>query len=199
MAPRSSGTEEQFGMLRVAIEAQLEKPMQIAVGTATEQDGGRAVALGLARAFARDGRTTAFVDITNGPSGSDRARAPAPGALIAGVDVLSASADVPAFLRRAKTQYEVTVIDVGVVSSSSASLSATAAADGVILAVLLGRPADDVDRRLPELLARVRAHVLGVVTVSPEWLADGSSSLALADPPAVRVTDVPRPFPAEAM
>ena len=199
MAPGSFGTDEQFGMLRVAIEAQLQKPMQIAVGTATEEDGGRAVAVGLAAAFARDGRRTAFVDIAKPSSGSNRGGAAPPRPLVSGVDVLSASADVPEFLHRAKAQYEVTVIDVGVVSSSSASLSATAAADGVVLAVVLGRPANEVDQRLPQLLARVRAHVLGVVTVNPEWLAHGSTSLAIGEPSAVRQVDAPRSFPAEVM
>ena len=53
--------DEQLRILRVAVEADISPPSQILVASAEENDGAPALALGLARAFAAAGRSTALL------------------------------------------------------------------------------------------------------------------------------------------
>jgi Mrp family chromosome partitioning ATPase len=185
---------EEFLMLRVTIEAQIQVPAQVVVTSATPSDGATYVALGLARAFAANGRRTALIDAANtqdAPSASPESATGLRSVELArnlhvmtlGKTALPAGAGSPkaveSLLETVRTHYDVAIIDAGPVLSSSAALEMARVASGVLLSVRLGRPARFADGEIMPALARVGARVLGVATTSHD--ADENAFLPTRD------------------
>jgi|SRR5580658_4151706 Mrp family chromosome partitioning ATPase len=144
--------DEQLRILRVAVEADIGSPSQILVASADQDDGAPALALGLARAFAAAGRSTALLHL----DATEQRAASALGLRLADL----------------KAKYDVCIVEAAQVLESSVALEAARIVDGVILVVGLGRRVRRADRDVVPALTRFGARVLGVVAAEPRRLAE---------------------------
>jgi Mrp family chromosome partitioning ATPase len=144
--------EEQLRILRVTVEADVGAPSQILVTSTGDDDGAPALALGLARAFAAAGRSTALLRL----DGAEQRAASALGLRLAEL----------------KAQYDVCIVEATRALESSAALDAARIVDGVILVVGMGRRVRRADRDIVPALTRFGARVLGVVAAEPLRLAE---------------------------
>ena len=144
--------DEQLRILRVAVEADVGAPSQILVASADESDGASALALGLARAFAAAGRSTALLRL----DAAEQRTGSALGLRLAEL----------------KAKYDVCIVEAAQVLESSVALEAARIVDAVILVVGLGRRVRRADRDVVPALTRFGARVLGVVAAEPRRLAE---------------------------
>jgi hypothetical protein len=154
-----------FDSLRVMLDVKLPPPAMIVVSSAFGNDGQRKLAKGLARAFAETGRDTAFI--------TSRRTAK---------DLNSQIAD-------ARSKHEIVIVAAPPILGNSASLDLCRIADGVLLAVRLGRKIAAEDESAAAQLNLVAAKILGVVAMRPadEPLAIVGAALALkAAPQTIR-------------
>jgi Mrp family chromosome partitioning ATPase len=177
-----STLKDDLGILRVTVETQLVAPALVVVTSATDRDGAADVALGLARAFASAGRRTALLRVerrdgaTAGASRTTSGLNVHCGPLGGGLDSIDLSwrraADDPSsealndLAKEVRQSYDATIVDAGRVTTSSVGLQLAACADGVLLAVRLGRGLVGSDHAVMPLLGRVGARVIGTVTTT---------------------------------
>ncbi|HTJ27670.1 MAG TPA: hypothetical protein VMA36_16055 [Candidatus Limnocylindria bacterium] len=176
--------EETFRILRVRVEAQAASPAVLVVSAAKRHDGTTYVACGLARAFAEAGKRTLLVDANTPNPGVARELAtaqPRPGRrlveLVAHDEIprLTVSslirpadegplgeASLQSVLDEMRAAYAVTVIDAAPLPHSSIALQLAHAANGLLLAVRLGRKTDRADDEVKRLLGKT-APLLGIV------------------------------------
>lgn len=183
------GLNENYRTLRVSIEATVPPPGLIVVSSALTGDGKTEVASGLARALAECGYDTALVD-TNwqhpGVAASlgiadlppamqlDRIAASGKNGTVKNLEAISiadqrfpalVSAErMRAMIADLRARFQYTVVDSAAIPIGMAGLQFARFADGVILAVRLGRAPRPADKMTIQALERVGARVLGVVT-----------------------------------
>jgi Mrp family chromosome partitioning ATPase len=176
--------EETFRILRVRVEAQAAPPAVLVISAAKRHDGTTYVACGLARAFAEAGKRTLLVDANTAHPGVARELStaqPRPGRRL--VDLVAhdeiprltvsslirpadegplGEASLHNVLDEMRTAYAVTVIDAAPLPDSSIALQLAHAADGLLLALRLGRKGDRADDEVKRLLGKT-APLLGIV------------------------------------
>jgi len=180
--------QDSFSTIRATIEAEVAAPGILSISSARPGDGKTAVAAGIARSLAAAGYRTLALDATGATEETLAAKlgAPEPPAIVIGAaeqhfsagvrmtpggcDVLalaSGEGNVPSALSIAalfaavRASYDYVVVDSAAVAEGGATFARCA--DGVVLAVREGRPADPSDAEAVALLDRVRARFLGVV------------------------------------
>ena len=145
--------------IRAIVEAQIQLPAVVAIISVTDADGTGRVAEALGRAFAQKGRNALLVRAT-GVLSDDDERPP--------LDTvqLAPGNDIGARVRLLRTGRDVVVVDAGPIEHASA-LEIVREADGVLIAVRLGRGIRYEDEQLGALLSRLNAKLLGAVTTGP--------------------------------
>ncbi|HYZ17519.1 MAG TPA: hypothetical protein VE591_14005 [Candidatus Acidoferrum sp.] len=178
--------EENFRILRVRVEAQAALPALLVVSGAKRSDGATFVACGLARAFAEAGHRTLLVDANTANPGVAQELDVAPlrpgrgrtdlGARNGEIPRLSIAslmspadggtfgeANLEGVLEEMRSSYSVTIIDAAALPNSSTALQLAHAADGLLLAIRLGRRPDRADHELKRLLGQETPRLLGIV------------------------------------
>ena len=176
--------EENFRILRVRVAGDVQAPAVIVVSAALPGDGATFVACGLARAFAEAGQHTVLVDANAANPGVAAELGLSPIAPVRGSDLHARNGEiarlsvaslvgtagapqtgsVSALLDAMRARFAVTVIDAGALPSSAAALELARSADGVVLALKLGRRPSGADlevRRVSE--GRGGFSLLGIV------------------------------------
>jgi receptor protein-tyrosine kinase len=199
---------EQFGQLRARIEAMFPEPAIIVVTSATAGDGKSATSLGLAKALAdADGRVL-YVDGNAVAPTLDRSfivpswyadvqelsqlvRA-VPGQRFSALSFADRAIEkamsldkVKAIAATMRAQYDFIIVDTGPLVQSDMAVLFASIADGTLVTLRLGRFPASADKELVEALSRVRAEMIGAVTVAPRFMKhfaaarQASSQLAL--------------------
>src|SRR6266851_5728481 len=141
-----------FASLRVTVEAQIDLPAIILVGAATERDGAHRVAHGLAAAFVEAGRRAILVETSPDPSYE-----PDPDTVGITMIRIAGVRDIGARLDALRSDREVVLIAAAPLLSSPQALEIGRRADGVVLAVRMGRAIRAEDEQIPGMLARIGA------------------------------------------
>jgi Mrp family chromosome partitioning ATPase len=198
---------ETFRILRVRVEAQVALPAVLVVSAAKRYDGATFVACGLARAFAEAGKNTLLIDANTvhpgvareldvAPlrSGSGRTDSGAGHGEIPRLSVTSlvTPADGGTFgeaslqvLEEMRSRFSVTIIDAAALPSSSTALQLAHAADGLLVAVRLGRRADHADSELKRLLGQETPRLLGIVPTQGRSRRNGPGGRVVPLTPSV--------------
>jgi Mrp family chromosome partitioning ATPase len=148
--------------LRVFIEAQIALPALLLVTSGTEADNGGGVARALARAFVEAGKNAMVVDAIAG-------RMPdVPAVRNDALDVVSVlpNREFGAKLDVLRAGREVTIVYAAPLLSHAAGLELARRADGVLIAVRLGRTIRREDELMKQVLEKLGARVLGIVQTS---------------------------------
>jgi succinoglycan biosynthesis transport protein ExoP len=188
--------EESFRILRVRMEAQVPLPALLIVSGAKRNDGATFVACGLARAFAEAGQRTLLVDANTlhpgvaeeldvpplrpgrGRSDLDARGAEVPRLWIASLvspadGATFGEANLGGTLEEMRSTYSVTIVDAPALPESSTALQFAHAADGLLLAVRLGRKPDRADNELKRLLGEEMPRLLGIVPTQARSRREG--------------------------
>jgi Mrp family chromosome partitioning ATPase len=175
-------SEEQFRLLRLRVQNDVDVPAFVVVGSALRRDGATYVACGLARAFAEAGYNTLLLDANARDSGiadelgfSIQAGAAKPERVERNLSVASlfkdeervvTDAELTEMIAGVRWRYAMTIVDVPAIPGSGSALQLAQAADGVLVAVRLGRRPCEADRELKRLLERetgTRKRFTGIV------------------------------------
>ena len=199
---------EQIEMLRVQLETALPTPLLLVVSSAREGDGKNVVASGLARSMDAAGYSTLLVFAGERAPDIDGALEPR------SVDEVSEFGIAPYLVRRSRANlhmmalsddrvrhtvsresfarfaatcrstYQVTIIEAAASLTSSFTMFAAVAADGVLLTVREGRRVCAEDRQLAKTLAREKSPFLGIVAVNASTIRNSPAEPALRAAPA---------------
>jgi len=201
---------ENHRLLRASIEATVSPPGVIVVSSALAGDGKTEVASGLARALAECGYVTALVD-TNwqnpGVAASlgmeaippvtqfDRIATSGQNGVVKNLEVISiadrrfpalVSADrMQSLIADLRARFQYTIVDSAAIPIGMAGLQFARFADGVLLAVRLGRAPKPADKMTLQTLDRVGARILGVIATG----ADETRKHGRATPDTEPLTD----------
>ncbi|GAC1418359.1 MAG: hypothetical protein NVS3B16_15120 [Vulcanimicrobiaceae bacterium] len=175
-------SEENFRILRVTAESHSALPAVFAVSSALPIDGASFVACGLARAFAEAGHSTLLLEANAQPTvaselGIDslgqRNAIAGIGTRVPGVENLSVASlghsddaykgNLAALVASARAAYRVVVLATAPIPESGTALELAREANGVVLAVKLGRRPHAADQMVQRLLGENRTRLLGVV------------------------------------
>jgi succinoglycan biosynthesis transport protein ExoP len=159
---------EKFRVLRVRVQHEVALPALVAVGAALPGDGATYVACGLARAFAEASHHTLLLDANPKGSGvsdelgvavvGDAARPQrldrhlSVASLYKGPDEIVPDEELANLLAGARSRYAAIVVDAAVIPGSGAALQLARLADGVLVAVRLGRHPSSADQEMKLLL-----------------------------------------------
>ncbi len=165
-----ANNDQSFQSLRVILDAKLPRSSMVVVSSACGEDGQAELACGLAHAFSDAGRKTALISLYS-PGDSLPSRCmtdldlrtfagPFFQAPLAPMALNSLVADV-------RAKHEVVIVVSPPIITQSTSLHLCRIADGVLLAVRLGRKVTADDENTVTQLQRVAATVLGVIAVRP--------------------------------
>ena len=160
--------EENFRFLRVRVQHEVALPALVVVGAALRGDGTTYVACGLARAFAEAGHQTLLLDANPRNSGiadelgmTTISNAAKPDLIDRNLSVASlfereervvADDELAEVVAGVRSHYAVTIVDAPVIPGSGAALQLGRAADGVLVAVRLGRRPCAADHEMKLLL-----------------------------------------------
>lgn len=176
--------DNQLGVIRARIEAELARPTVVAVTSAVRRDGKTMIANGVAEAMSRAGHRVLIIDAATNTTTAralaneinDVLKAIRPGSnfepdYLALVPLTPASGSFSLQTLRAmfawcREEYDYVFVDTNAAFGSPLGMSLSAAADSVIIALRYGRAASSVDRELVAALAAAKANVLGVVTTN---------------------------------
>jgi Mrp family chromosome partitioning ATPase len=174
-----TSNDSSFRSLRIMLEAQLPSRALIVASSALDGDGQDELAHGVAHAFADSGKRTAFISVYNGGGKPQRhlgrrcAHLTRIGVSIGGRN------DLKPVIANARENHDFVIIAGPPVASYSGSLDLCRLADGVLLAVRLGRKVTDADQRTAGQLKLVAANVLGVIAMRPPVPAQADPNLRL--------------------
>jgi Mrp family chromosome partitioning ATPase len=152
--------DESFRILRVTLETRFTEPAVIVVTSALKSDGAAFVASGLARAFAESGAPTLFVGAADG-NGAHHVAGARPALQCPNLDVVPLAS--AASLTELRSRYRAIVVDAKPVPADANACEFARRADGVLLAVKLGRRPEAADREVMRLLNSFGCDVVGVV------------------------------------
>lgn len=179
---------EEYAALRVTLESTLTMPAIVVVGSATDEDEPGVVAGNLSKAFAEAGYRTVVVDPYGGdmlkdelglkvPIASEIAAIPtsAVNGSIKNLSAVAVSKSAPqtttsflklrSILSELRSNYDVTIINAGVIGANPLALQFAAGSQGVILGFRFGRKPAGADHELMGALRHVGASILGVVAI----------------------------------
>jgi Mrp family chromosome partitioning ATPase len=172
--------DESFRFLCVRVQHGAVLPSFVAVGSAVRGDGTTYVACGLAQAFAEAGHETLLLDANPRDSNVARelhipsvAKSTKPERIRKNLSVASLfgnderlfeDEELQSTVARVRAQYAMTIVDVSAIPGSGAALQIARAADGLLIAVRLGRRRDPADQEMKLLIQA--GGLLGDKTVS---------------------------------
>ncbi len=195
--------DEQFHLLRVALEARATLPMVVGVTSAQPEDGAGFLSAGLGIAFAEADYTTLVLEAepsglahggSNGLSAIESVRG-TPNLYVASLTSTARRPKVQSLLEGLRHEFAVTIFSAGALPASSAALEGIGVADELLIALKLGRTAGRADRALMSLLESYSSKIVGVVPTRP----NASIVLERAEATIPRATrETPRPRPAAA-
>ncbi len=164
-----ANTDQSFQSLRVVLDAKLPNTAMVVVSSACGEDGQAELACGLARAFSDSGRKTALISLYS--TGDARSRC------MTDLDLRTFSGhffqapltpiELDSLVADVRAEHEVVMVASPPIITESASLHLCHIADGVLLAVRLGRKVTADDENTVTQLQRVAATLLGVIAVRP--------------------------------
>ncbi|TAM56168.1 tyrosine-protein kinase family protein [bacterium] len=204
--------QENYRLLRVSVEALVAAPGLIVVSSALSGDGKTEVACGLARALAECGHKTALID-TNWQHPSvaaslgideiapvmqlDRIADSGRNGAVKNLEAISVADQrfpalistpvMQALIADLHSRYHYTIIDSASINVGMAGLQFARFADGVLLAVRLGRAPKPADKMAIGTLERVGARVLGIVATGAQEHTPKSTSMAAFEQEPARV------------
>jgi polysaccharide biosynthesis transport protein len=159
--------EEKFRLLRLRVQSEVDVPAFLVVGAAQRQDGTTFVACGLARAFAEAGYNTLLIDANPRNSGIAHELGfsiPAPvkperiernlsvASLFEDEERVVADASLSELVAGVRWRYSVSIVDVPALPGSGSAMQLAQAADGILIAVRLGRRPGAEDQEMKRLL-----------------------------------------------
>jgi succinoglycan biosynthesis transport protein ExoP len=162
--------EENFRFLRVRVQHEVALPAFVVVGAALRGDGTTYVACGLARAFAEAGHHTLLLDANPRNSGiADElgmvriSGAAKPDLIDRNLSVAAlydredeervvADDELDEVVARVRARYAVTIVDAPAIPGSGGALQLARVADGLLVAVRLGRRPRAEDHEMKMLL-----------------------------------------------
>lgn len=163
-----STSKESFRVLRFRVQHELEIPAFVVVGAAMHGDGTTYVACGLARAFAEAGYHTLLLEANRENFGiadelgiASVAEASKPERIERYMSVASlyereervvSDDELAHVVAGVRSRYAVTIVDASVIPGSAAALQLARVADGVLVAVRLGRRPCAADHEMKLLL-----------------------------------------------
>ena len=168
----------QIELLRARVERQVRKPAIVVITSAKQGDGKSLTAFLLAKSLAKAGRRTALVGTPHGSSNED--------AFISSHDFrdllvrvqlpkefhsTEASAEYLSLLRAA---YEFTIIDSGLLLTDTVTMALAENADGLLLAVRLGRAPSDDDDLTIQLIEQFDCPIIGLIAALHSAIDDFS-------------------------
>jgi Mrp family chromosome partitioning ATPase len=165
----------QLQLLCVHIESKLDGPSVIVVASAEDGDGKSFLAHSLADAFARAGHRTALLDATDSRTGDlerlalagDHAKPDRPVILSNHQGETGISADAIAnFVASARASFDYVIVETPTLASDAVAMKYARLADGVLLAVCVGRRPTDNDMLVAAMLEKAKTNVLGVVATT---------------------------------
>ena len=172
----NASIENQLQRLRVIVESDIGATGNVLVTAATPFDEPDLLALGLAFQLAASGKRTALIRLREDLEAYPRPRI----AIGRRLDIVSYAsrgaaghetpASLAARLLETRSRYDYCVIEGGVLDENALSLEAAHVADGVVVAVALGRSSEPADAELVPSLSRVNARFVGAVALDPDAL-----------------------------
>jgi hypothetical protein len=177
-----------FDLLRVRLEAEVQRPAVIAITSSTAQDGKDIAARELAHSLAATGYATLLVDTSLTSLNPSKL---SPGLSLDEIGRLQSTADpktgvvnvltlsdatlqrttntfvLESALQILRGKFDYVVISTGHGASASFSTSIVAAADAVLVSVRTGRREDAGDFGLAADLERIGSRFVGVVALDP--------------------------------
>ncbi len=164
-----ANNDQSYQSLRVMLDAKLPNTAMVVVSSACGEDGQAELAHGLAHAFIDSGRKTALISLYSPGDARSRCMTDLDPRTFAGhffqapltpIALDSLVADV-------RAEHEIVIVASPPIITESASLHLCRIADGVLLAVRLGRKVTADDENTVAQLQRVAATLLGVIAVRP--------------------------------
>lgn len=175
-----TNTHSSFQSLRIMLDVRLPSSAMVVVSSACEGDGEDELAYGLAQAFAETGRRTALIklngyhdgmqgtaDVESNFNGS-RFHAPA------------SPNELNSLVTDVRYAHDVVIVASPPLGEQSASLDLCRLANGVLLAVRLGRKVTPRDQEAVEQLKRLDARLLGTVAMRSVASTNGEREAANA-------------------
>lgn len=181
---RKASLDNQIGVLRSRIEAEVARPSVITVTSANRGDGKSMIANGVAQSMAAAGHRVLVIDAATVGGTSVRGvseiedvlRAIRPGDRLE-PDTLALVGLTPqggsfslqtlrAIFAWCRDRYDYCFVDTRAAHGSPLAMSLAAAADSVIVSVRFGRASSERDRDLAGALKATKAVMLGVVTTN---------------------------------
>jgi Mrp family chromosome partitioning ATPase len=153
------------------LDARLPAQAMLVISAACEQDSPPRLGCGIARAFAEAGHRTALVSLYEPAAGESAANAVLDELATWGGGIHYAPRalmEMSAFIRELRSMHDIVVVVAPPVPRDPISLQISRMADGVLLAVRLGRKITADDEHTVTQLQRVSASLLGVVAVQHE-------------------------------
>jgi Mrp family chromosome partitioning ATPase len=164
-----------FDFLRISVEGRLSTPAVITVTSARSDDGASLVASGLADSFADAGQRTMLVSASSRPVGVINGNPNL--AKTTAAKLVAENGGTPSALARGlqhlRAEYAVVVVDADALPSSPLAYELARKADGVVVAIRLGRKPGKEDRTTLQLLQNSGCNVLGI---APTGAANVSGS-----------------------
>lgn len=192
--------DNQLGVIRARVEAELHRPSVVTVTSAMKGDGKTMIALGVAEAMAKSGYRVLVIDAAS-ISLPKRILAAEIDDVLGLIrpgdrsepDYIALSALTPpsgafslqtlrAMFAWFRESYDYCFVDTNPAFGSPLSMSLAAAADSVIVALRYGRAASEVDRELVAALAATKSTILGVVTTNASAI-EAFNRIERAKPP----------------
>lgn len=157
-----------YQSLRVMLDVRLPVSAMLVVSSACEGDGQDELACGLAGAFAETGRRTAVISLYDAPGEwLGAANLQLRGFTGSFFKAPAASIELNSLINEARLEHDVVIVASPPLSVHSASLDLCRLANGVLLAVRLGRKISEQDEQTVAQLQRVDAKLLGAVAMRP--------------------------------
>lgn len=161
-ADARNAVDPQLSIVWAILEARRSLPAMVVVASATEFDGSRAVARGLAAVAYGSGRRTAYLDLG---IGSEQVAVPNYVTVLAPPDH-SEGGDFSAAVTAWRSSFDVVIVNVPALLSTRYGAQLARIADAVVIAVCEGRRITTIDRDLSAVFGELSAKVLGIVRTS---------------------------------
>jgi Mrp family chromosome partitioning ATPase len=159
-----------YQSLRVMLDVRLPESAMIVVSSALDEDGRSEVASGIARAFAWAGRSTALINLCDGQGNKSLSTSEGEHENFSGLVVEPPELpphELSKLIADVRLERGVIVVAGPPVLRDSTSLDLCRVAEGVVLAVRLGRKITPEDEATAAQLRRVNANVVGIVAMRP--------------------------------
>jgi len=163
---QESAFEVQAKLLRARIEAELGAPAVVMVTSACVGDGKSLTAYSLAESLAACGHSVALVSRS-----CEELQQVAIVEMSLNGKYAPSREPLKSFVEGLRREYDFTIIDAETFAASSAVVALANLADGILLAVRIGRAPTANDEVLVEMIERSGGRIVGVVATDSEDIA----------------------------